>query len=66
METVKMHFNKAAKAWVSAMMPILVGLIAGISGAADIDLAAWSGIIGLATAQWVGVYYKANYEYEEA
>ena len=65
METIKIHFNKAAKAWVSAMLPILVGLIAGISGAADIDLKAWAGIIGLATAQWVGVYFKANYEYEE-
>lgn len=65
METIKIHFNKAAKAWVAAILPILVGLIAGITGSADIDPAAWAGIIGLATAQWVGVYFKANYEYEE-
>ena len=61
METIKIHFNKAAKAWVSAMMPIVVGLIASVSGAADIDIRAWAGIVGLATAQWVGVYFKANY-----
>ncbi len=65
METVKQHVQKAAKAWVAAVLPILVGLIASITSAADIDVAAWAGIIGLATVQWVGVYFKANYEYEE-
>tara|TARA_R110001606_G_scaffold112169_6_gene238872 strand:- start:4363 stop:4563 length:201 start_codon:yes stop_codon:yes gene_type:complete len=65
MENIKTHFTIAAKAWVAAVLPILVGLVAGVSGAADIDIAAWAGIIGLSTAQWVGVYFKTNYYYVE-
>lgn len=65
MEIVKIHLQRAAKAWVAAVLPVLVGLVASITSVADIDLKAWAGIVGLATAQWVGVYYKANYEYEE-
>lgn len=65
METIKIHVQKAAKAWVAAVLPILVGLIAAVTDTADIDLKAWAGIIGLATAQWIGVYYKANYVYIE-
>ena len=55
------HVQRAAKAWVAAVLPILVGLIASITGAADIDLQAWGGILLLASTQWLGVYYKANY-----
>jgi hypothetical protein len=60
METFKAAAERAAKAWVAAILPILVALIAGITGVADIDLKAWAGIIGLATTQWVGVYFKTN------
>lgn len=61
MEIIKTHVSKAAKAYVAAIAPIVVALIAAISGSADIDIKAWAGIVGLATAQWVGVYFKANY-----
>jgi|SaaInlV_125m_DNA_1040241.scaffolds.fasta_scaffold12495_4 hypothetical protein len=64
-DVIGAHFERAAKAWVAAVLPILVGLIAGITGASDIDLRAWAGILGLATVQWVGVYFKANYDKSE-
>ncbi len=62
METLSRHAAKAAKAWVAALMPIIVAIIADISSAADIDVRAWAGVIALASAQWVGVYFKANYQ----
>jgi hypothetical protein len=62
MDVIKIHLYRAGKAWVAAVLPIIVGLVAGVTGAADINLQAWGGIVALATAQWVGVYYKANYD----
>lgn len=51
---------KTAKAWVAAIIPIVVGLIADFGGSATINTREWFAILGVATAQWVGVYFKAN------
>lgn len=51
---------KTAKAWVAAVIPIVVGLVADLGAGAPINTREWFVIIGMATAQWVGVYFKAN------
>jgi hypothetical protein len=62
MEPITEAAQRAAKAWFAAIFPIVVALAAGVGGLADIDVKAWAGIVGLATCQWVGVYFKTNRE----
>ena len=65
-EIIADHVQRAAKAWIAAVLPVLVGLVANTTNAMDIDFMEWVGILSLSTAQWVGVYYKTNYEIDRS
>jgi len=63
METISAHFNRAAKAWVAAIIPIVTALLVeAFTDGSRIDPNEWFAVVGLATTQWFGVYWKANYE----
>ena len=63
MDVIYKHLNQAAKAWVAAIIPIVAALVVEVlSDGTRFDLNEWVAIVGLATAQWFGVYWKSNYD----
>ena len=67
MDTIIAHFNKAAKAWVAAIIPIVTALLVeAFTDGTRIDSDEWFAVVGLASAQWFGVYFKTNYQAEAA
>jgi len=63
MNVIYTHLNQAAKAWVAAIIPIIAALLVEVlSDGARFDLNEWFAIVGLATTQWFGVYWKSNYD----
>lgn len=63
MDVIYKHLNQAAKAWVAAIIPIVAALVVEVlADGARIDLTGWFAVVGLATAQWFGVYWKSNYD----
>ncbi len=60
--TVKAHVERAAKAYVAAMIPIVAALVLSITDLAHIDFRAMALTLVAATTQWAGVYYTANYK----
>jgi hypothetical protein len=67
MDKIYAHFNKAAKAWVAAIIPIVTALLVeAFTDGTRIDPDEWFAVVGLASAQWFGVYFKTNYQTAEA
>ena len=63
MQVIQEHFHRAAKAWIAAIIPVVTALLVEVfTDGARIDPNEWFAVIGLATTQWFGVYFKANYE----
>lgn len=63
MDIIYTHLHRAAKAWIAAIIPIVAALVVEVlADGTRIDLTGWFAVVGLATAQWFGVYWKSNYE----
>ena len=62
MESVKAMFNRAAKAWVAAVIPVAAALVADFGAGVSVDFGAYLTLFAVATAQWLAVYMKSNGE----
>jgi hypothetical protein len=60
MESVKAMFNRAAKAWVAAVIPVAVALVADVGAGVSVDLRSYLTLLTVASAQWFAVYLKSN------
>ena len=59
-------FSRAAKAWVAAVIPVAVALLADIGAGVSVDLRAYLMLLTVASAQWFAVYLKRNGAPKEA
>jgi|TARA_R110000822_G_scaffold23158_7_gene71943 hypothetical protein len=63
MNAIRKHFYNASKAWLAAIIPIVAALVVEVlSDGTRIDPNEWFAVVGLATTQWFGVYWKSNYD----
>lgn len=64
MQAIIDSIYKAGKAWVAFLIPIVIGLVmevVSVDGTA-IDGWQWLQLLGVASVQWLAVYYKTNWQ----
>lgn len=65
MQTFIDSFHKAGKAWVAFLIPITIGLFTeALTSGTAIEPSQWLHLLGVASAQWLAVYYKTNWHQE--
>jgi hypothetical protein len=64
MQTIMDSFYKAGKAWVAFLIPIVIGLVTeAVTEGTAIDPEQWVQLLGVASAQWLAVYFKTNWQH---
>ncbi len=63
MQAIIDSIYKAGKAWVAFLIPIVIGLVTeAVTQGTAIDGVQWLQLLGVASAQWLAVYYKTNWQ----
>lgn len=63
MQQIIDSFTKAGKAWIAFIVPIVIGLVTeAVTQGTAIDGVQWLQLLGVASAQWLAVYFKTNWQ----
>ena len=63
MQQIIDSFTTAGKAWIAFIVPIVIGLVTeAVTQGTAIDGVQWLQLLGVASAQWLAVYFKTNWQ----